>query len=90
MNSYCEAVDAGTMDKQAAADDLYAELARANWHPPAFGLADRNRRFINTSPPLLAKMGRWSVRHAPPDMREYMVGTSKEAMKHLMRGKRIF
>lgn len=90
MVQYCEAVDAGTMDAQEAADILHSRLEAADWIPPSLGIADRSVRFIDPNPPRLMKMLAWSARKAPEDMREYMVGTSVSALKHFARGKHLF
>ncbi|MBW1599700.1 NAD(P)/FAD-dependent oxidoreductase [Streptomyces sp. JJ38] len=90
MADYCEAVDAGEMKAQDAADRLFARLRRADWIPPSLGIANENVKFIDPNPKALIKMLRWSARQAPADMRDYMVGTSVSAIKHFVRGKRIF
>ncbi|MEU9736292.1 tryptophan 7-halogenase [Streptomyces sp. NPDC048002] len=87
---YCEAVEAGEMSSQDAADRLFATMRKADWIPPSLQIAQRDVRFIDPSPSRLRNMLLWSRTKAPADMRPYMVGTAVEAIKHFVRGKRIF
>ncbi|WP_026219871.1 NAD(P)/FAD-dependent oxidoreductase [Wenjunlia vitaminophila] len=85
-----EAVESGEMSVDAATRRLYGHLQDADWIPPSLGVADPATRFINPNPQRLIRMVGWSARKAPPFMREYMVGTSKETVRHFVTGRKIF
>lgn len=86
----CKAYEAGVLSGRQAADEIYEMLEQADFVPKHFGFADRDRRFLNPTPAVLGKTARWALRHGDPDVRRLMVGNFREAVKHKVRGKRIF
>lgn len=90
MVSKCAAVESGLITYKEAADDLYEFLREADFVPKHFGFAERDRRFLNPTPQILAKTITWARRKADPAVRELMLGTFTEAFKYKLTGKRIF
>lgn len=86
----CEAVEAGTTTSRAAADALYDHLENADFVPRHFGWTERNKRFINPTPLVLAKTMWWAARKAPDDVRKLMLGFVGQAAKEMAHGRRIF
>lgn len=85
-----DAVQAGELTTREAADALFDQLVGADFVPQPFGFADRHRRFINPTPKTLIKTAVWAARDADPVVRRLMVGNGREAVKHALRGDRIF
>ncbi|HEX2051782.1 MAG TPA: tryptophan 7-halogenase [Actinomycetota bacterium] len=90
MVAQVEAVEKGVVSPKHAADDLYAQLVGADFVPKHFGFSDRDKRFLHPTPKVLAKTARWAVKEADPEVKRLMLGNGKEALKHKLRGKRIF
>jgi len=65
VNDQCEAVAAGTTTTQAAAHAIMAELAAADFIPPAFGLNNPDNRWFNATFPKVLKTLRWAKTEAP-------------------------
>lgn len=84
------AVGRGELDARAAADALYTTLGRSNFVLKPFGFADRTKRFLSPTPITLAKTAVWAARKADPQLRGYLALTGKTAVKHAMRGQRVF
>lgn len=84
------AVEAGEQPSRDAADALFERLVGADFVPQPFGFSDRHRRFINPTPKTLLKTALWAARDADPVVRRLMVGNGREAVKHVLRGERIF
>lgn len=67
----------GECDEATTVDAIFDLLARQDWVPPQFHIADRQHRHLASFTALpLAAIIRWGRRHAPEDMREiyYDVG----------------
>ena len=90
MVEVTDAAEAGTMTHAAAADALYDHLNSADFVPRHFGWTERNLRFINPTPLVLAKTMLWAARNAPPDVKKLMLGFVKEASLEMLHGRRIF
>jgi FADH2 O2-dependent halogenase len=63
---------AGEIDERSAEDELFDLLARQEWIPPQFHIAERRRRHLAsfTLAPMIA-MIMWGKRRAPADIREH-------------------
>ena len=59
------AVAAGEADAGSTADAIMADLRRADFVPPAFGLHDPDNRWFNATPPKVAKTLAWARMRAP-------------------------
>jgi FADH2 O2-dependent halogenase len=91
MIEQVDAVEAEKTTPREAADDIYAQLMAANFVPKNFGFAERETRFLNPTPRTLARMMRWALTQASPEVRALLVENGREAVKHrLLTGKRIF
>ncbi|HYS41303.1 MAG TPA: tryptophan 7-halogenase [Pseudonocardiaceae bacterium] len=90
MVRQCDDYEAGRITAREAADALYDHLNRANFVPRHFGWTDRTLRFINPTPPKLARTMLWAATQAPPDVRRIMLGFVREAGKEFVMGRRIF
>lgn len=83
-------VEAGTEEAPAAADALFDRFTAANFVPHPFGFSDRSQRFMNPTPKTLARTAKWAATEADPYVRRLMAGNGREAVKHVLRGERIF
>lgn len=90
MVAKCADFESGLVTARQAADDLYKHLQDADFVPKHFGFAERDRRFLNPTPPVLAKTVAWVRREADPSVRDLMLGTFSEAFKYKLVGRRIF
>jgi FADH2 O2-dependent halogenase len=90
MVRQCDAFEAGEITAREAADALYDHLNRAPFVPRHFGWTDRKLRFINPTPPKLARMTFWAATQAPPEVRRIMLGFVREATKEFVMGRRVF
>jgi tetracycline 7-halogenase / FADH2 O2-dependent halogenase len=85
-----EAFERGDITAEQAADNLYAHLGNADFVPRHFGWTEREKRFINPTPKVLAKTMWWAATQAPPDVRRIMLGFVTQAARELVKGKRVF
>jgi FADH2 O2-dependent halogenase len=90
MVAKCGAFESGLVSAKQAAHDLYQFLHEADFVPKHFGFAERDQRFLNPTPRTLFKTVRWARHEADPVVRQLMIGTFAEALKHKVRGRRIF
>ncbi|MFI0480131.1 NAD(P)/FAD-dependent oxidoreductase [Actinomadura sp. 9N215] len=90
MVAKCAAYEAGEVTASQAGDDLYEFLRDADFVPKHFGFAERDRRFINPTPATLLKTVRWARTDADPVVRQLMLNSFGEAVRHKLRGRRIF
>ncbi|GAA4681623.1 NAD(P)/FAD-dependent oxidoreductase [Phytohabitans rumicis] len=90
MVRQCDDFEAGRINAREAADALYDHLNRAPFVPRHFGWTDRKLRFINPTPPKLARTMLWAATKAPPDVRRIMLGFVREAAKEFVLGRKIF
>lgn len=90
MVECCEAVEAGKTDPADAAAQLHGRLAAADWVAPSLEIDKPDVRWINPNPKRLVGFLRWAHSDAPPEMREYVLGTAKGALSHFVRGQRVF
>ena len=90
MVTQCDRFEAGEITARQAADELYDHLNRAEFVPRHFGWTDRKLRFINPTPPKLARTMYWAATQAPPDVKRIMIGFVREAAKEFVMGRRIF
>jgi FADH2 O2-dependent halogenase len=90
LDEHCDAVEAGQESADVAADALFDRLQASNFVPHPFGFSDRNVRFINPTPKMLAKTAKWAYRDADPVVRRLMLGNGREAIKLALKGDRIF
>lgn len=65
-----QAVQSGDADPGRAAAGLMSDLQRADFVPPAFGLADPSNRWFNATPPKVVKTLRWARTDAPQPIGE--------------------
>ncbi len=71
-----DAVDAGTLDPKAAATQIHALIAQADFTSPV-GLADPEKRFIDAGTPAnLARSIWWAITAAPPDMKQMILSVA--------------
>jgi tetracycline 7-halogenase / FADH2 O2-dependent halogenase len=61
-------VQAGQLDAEVAAEQIFELLARADFVPPAFGLTDRRNRWYNATSGKVLKTLLWARREAPPEI----------------------
>jgi FADH2 O2-dependent halogenase len=90
MVAKTDAYEAGQISAGQAADDLYDSLREADFVPKHFGFAERDQRFLNPTPKTLFKTVRWARKEADPVVRQLMVNSFGEAVRHKVRGRRIF
>ena len=90
MVTQCDLVEQGSITSGQAADDLYAQLVRADFVPKHFGFCERGERFLNPTPARLAKMARWAHRDADPEVRDLVVSNGLEALKARAKGQKLF
>ncbi len=86
----CDAYQAGETTGDEASDALWEELKVCNFMPKPFGFGDRNVRFMSPRPSVIAKTALWAMREADPETRRLLLGNGREALKHRLRGSRIF
>lgn len=84
------AVERGEMEPRVAADALYRTLQRADFVLQPFGFSDRAKRFLSPTPATLLKSAWWAATKADPQVRGYLALTGKTAVKHALRGERVF
>ena len=65
-------------------------MSEADFVPKHFGFAERDWRFLHPTPAVLARTVWWAMREADPEVRGLMLENGREAMKHKLRGRRIF
>jgi FADH2 O2-dependent halogenase len=65
-----QAVQNGQLDAEVAAQQIFELLGRADFVPPAFGLADRGNRWYNASPGKVLRTLVWAKKEAPPEIGE--------------------
>jgi FADH2 O2-dependent halogenase len=61
-------VQAGQLDAEVAAAQIFDLLGRADFVPEAFGLKDRNNRWYNATAGKVVKTLLWARRDAPPEI----------------------
>jgi FADH2 O2-dependent halogenase len=88
--SQVEAFEQGRISADKAADEVWWQLQEAPYIPQGVGFADPRQPFIHPTPAKLARTARWTVREAPPDIRELLTGTVKGVAKAGIRGRRLF
>jgi tetracycline 7-halogenase / FADH2 O2-dependent halogenase len=90
MVSQCDAVEAEVVSARAAADHLYEILGEADFVPKHFGFAERGDRFLHPTPAVMAKTAWWAAKKADPQVRALLLENGREAIKHKLRGRRLF
>jgi FADH2 O2-dependent halogenase len=68
VSEACQAVRQGELDAGVAADAIHLRLQKADFIPPAFGLADPDRKCIDASLFRILGTLRWAKRNAPPEI----------------------
>jgi FADH2 O2-dependent halogenase len=86
----CDAYQAGQATADDTANALWTELEACNFMPVPFGFTDRRVRFMSPRPPVIAKTAVWAMRKADPQAGRLILRTGREAIKHRLRGDRIF
>jgi FADH2 O2-dependent halogenase len=89
MIKQLDAVEAGTATPADVTDLLFDEIARANFFPKGFGLAERNQRFIKPNPKTMWQLMHWARTEGDPDVARIMTYNVKAALKAKVRGKRL-
>ncbi|HEX8095758.1 NAD(P)/FAD-dependent oxidoreductase [Jatrophihabitans sp.] len=70
VSEQCKGVSVGSIDSQAAARAIMAELTAADFIPPAFGLANPDNRWFNATFPKVLKTLKWAKTEAPAPIGE--------------------
>jgi FADH2 O2-dependent halogenase len=65
-----QAVQNGQLDADMAAQQIFEMLDRADFVPPAFGLADRSNRWYNATAGKVLRTLAWAKKEAPPEIGE--------------------
>ncbi|QKV90518.1 tryptophan 7-halogenase [Streptomyces sp. NA02950] len=68
VSEACQAVQRKELDAGAAANAIHERLRKADFIPPAFGLADPDRQCIDASVLGILNTLRWAKRKAPPEI----------------------
>ena len=86
----CDACQAGEATPQETSDALWDELRACDFMPHPFGFNDPSVRFMSPKPPVIAKTALWAMRRGDPETRRLLLSNGREAIKHRLRGERIF
>ncbi|WP_019548497.1 NAD(P)/FAD-dependent oxidoreductase [Streptomyces sulphureus] len=89
MVQQTDAVDAGTVSPDQAAETLFAELKAADWMPP-FMFPDVEHRFLRPTSKTLARMFSWAAFQAPAQVRGLFLGQAQEVGRSLAVGRKPF
>lgn len=91
MVEQVDAVEAGVLTPREVADDLYAQMEKADFWPKGFGFAERDVRFISPGPRTIIRTARWARTKADPELGSLMVETGKAALRsRLLKGTKLF
>lgn len=89
MVARCEAFEAGRTTAGRAADELFRELATADYIPPGSGFADRDIPNLSPNPRSMFQVARWTSRTAPPEMRDLYTGAGKDILRAGLKARRV-
>jgi FADH2 O2-dependent halogenase len=78
LNDYCQAVHAGEMDAQDAADVLLGRIRESDWMFPQLELHRPEVRFISPTESKMKEVAEWARTHPRPEIRELLAATPAE------------
>ncbi|KRV50548.1 FAD-dependent oxidoreductase [Wenjunlia vitaminophila] len=90
MTEQVDAVNAGKTTRKEAGDVMWDLMENTNFMAATLGFQFRNVHFMHPSRKTLLHTGRWILRHGDPDMRRLTIPNAREAIKHRLRGDKIF
>lgn len=89
MTSQCDLVEQGVVSPKQAADNMYGQLAEADFVPKHFGFAEREQRFLHLTPRRLLKTARWVMNEASPEVRQLVMDNGKATLKARATGRKL-
>ncbi|WP_181763934.1 NAD(P)/FAD-dependent oxidoreductase [Streptomyces albidus (ex Kaewkla and Franco 2022)] len=90
MVTQAELCEQGVITGEAAADELFSQLKKADFVPSALGFDNAEERWLRPTPRVMFSLFRWLLTKAPADVRKLYLGPTVEAVKTLASGRRPF